>query len=105
MASFAQAVDWVRGDDIRVSVGMAAERVRVDLARRVDASQQIVAAIEPCGADRDGEGLPRLVALIRAYVGELWGDLRRPDLDISVDHRLVTHPAARPHLQLVTDTT
>jgi signal transduction histidine kinase len=89
MASFAQAVDRVQGDDVRLSVGRAAERVRVDLAQRVDASQQIVAAIQPNGVDRDREGLPRLVALTRAYVGNLWGDLRRPDIAITVDDRLV----------------
>jgi signal transduction histidine kinase len=87
MASFAQALDWLPGDDLPASVGLAAERVRFDLARRVDASQQILTAIEPGPAPQDG--LQRLVALTRAYVGNLWGDARRPDLCVEVDERLV----------------
>jgi signal transduction histidine kinase len=89
MASFAQAVDSLPSNDLRISVGRAAERVRVDLAERVDVTQQIIAAIRPHAVDRDREGLPRLAALTRAYVSNLWGDTRQPHLEISVDERLV----------------
>jgi two-component system, NarL family, sensor histidine kinase UhpB len=87
MASFARALDWLPGQELPASVGLAAERVRFDLARRVDASQQILTAIEPGPAAQDG--LVRLVALTRAYVGNLWGDARQPDLFVDVDDRLV----------------
>jgi hypothetical protein len=87
MASFARAIDWLPGDEVPPAVGLAAERVRFDLARRVDASQQILTAIGPAAAP-DRAGLPRLVALTRAYVGDLWGDVRRPELGITVDDQL-----------------
>jgi signal transduction histidine kinase len=86
MASFAQALDWLPGQDVPAAVGLAAERVRFDLARRVDASQQMLTAIEPVTAEQ--EGLLRLAALTRAYVGNLWGDARHPELGISIDDRL-----------------
>lgn len=86
MASFAQALDWLPGHDVPAAVGIAAERVRFDLARRVDASQQILTAIEP--GPGEPEGLLRLVALTRAHVGNRWGDVRRPDLRVDVDERL-----------------
>jgi signal transduction histidine kinase len=86
MASFAQALDWLPGHEVPAAVGIAAERVRFDLARRVDASQQILTAIEP-GTDGQ-DGLLRLVALTRAYVGNLWGDARPPELLVDVDERL-----------------
>jgi signal transduction histidine kinase len=86
MASFAQALDWLPGNDVPAAVGIAAERVRFDLARRVDASQQMLTAIEPRPSEQ--EGLLRLVALTRAYVGNLWGDVRQPELRISIDERL-----------------
>jgi hypothetical protein len=92
MASFAQALDWLPDRDLPASVGIAAERVRFDLARRVDASQQILDAIGPVGpaglAAGDSAGLGRLAALTRAYVGHLWGDVQRPALDVTVDERL-----------------
>jgi signal transduction histidine kinase len=86
MASFAQALDWLPGHEVPPAVGIAAERVRFDLARRVDASQQILTAIEPGATGQDG--LLRLIALTRAYVGNLWGDARRPELLVDVDERL-----------------
>jgi signal transduction histidine kinase len=86
MASFAQALDWLPGDEVPAAVGIAAERVRYDLAQRVDASQRILTAIEPRTEGQDG--LLRLVALTRAYVGNLWGDARRPELLVDVDERL-----------------
>jgi signal transduction histidine kinase len=95
MASFAQALDWLPGRDVPPSVGLAAERVRFDLARRVDASQQILDAIDPAGlaaasspVSADSAGLRRLEALTRAYVGNVWGDVRRPELAVTVDERL-----------------
>jgi signal transduction histidine kinase len=88
MASFAQALDWLPGQDVPAAVGLAAERVRFDLARRVDASQQMLTAIEPVTVTAEQEGLLRLVALTRAYVGNLWGDVRQPELGISIDERL-----------------
>ena len=91
MGSFGQALLWLPGEDAATSVGMAAERVRFDLGRRVDASQQMLHAIEPASTerDRDSEGLQRLVTLTRAYIGNLWGDVRRPELAIDVDEHLV----------------
>jgi hypothetical protein len=86
MASFARALDWPPGHQVPAAVGLAAERVRFDLAQRVDASQQILTAIGP--APGEPEGLLRLVGLTRAYVGNLWGDARRPDLLVDVDERL-----------------
>jgi len=88
MASFAQALDWLPGHEVPASVGIAAERVRFDLARRVDASQRILTAIEPGTGAGGQDGLLRLVALTRAYVGNLWGDARRPELLVDVDERL-----------------
>lgn len=74
MASFAEA-------------DVAAQRIRLDLGQQVDASDQILRAIGPSPAE--GEGLDRLVALTRAYVGILYGDIRRPELAVSIDDRLV----------------
>lgn len=88
MGSFGQALQWLPGEDAAASVGMAAERVRSDLGQRVDASLQMLGAIEPPSTERDSEGLQRLVTLTRAYVGNLWGDVQRPALSIDVDEHL-----------------
>jgi signal transduction histidine kinase len=65
---------------------MAANWVRMDLARQVEVAQQILLAMQAQGPAH--EGLERLVALTRAYLGNLYGDIRRPALDISIDDRL-----------------
>jgi hypothetical protein len=65
---------------------MAVSSVRMDLARQVEVAQQILLAMQAEAPAH--EGLKRLVALTRAYLGNLYGDIRGPALDISIDDRL-----------------
>lgn len=93
MGTFGQALQWLGGEDAASSVGLAADRVRSDLEQRVDASQQMVDAIGTtangrAAGDRGRTGLQRLVTLTRAFVDNLWGDVRPPELGIDVDDRL-----------------
>lgn len=64
------------------AVGIAAERMRADLARQVDELRQVAIAVEPL--PRAGGGAHRLAALVRAYVENLYGDAPRPHLTVDV---------------------
>ena len=62
-------------------------RVRVDLARQVDAAHEVLATMR---TSRDAlPGLERLAGLIRAYVGTLYGDAPPPALDVDIADGLV----------------
>jgi two-component sensor histidine kinase len=71
-----------RGPTGATAVGIAAERMRADLARQVDELRQLAVAVEPL--PRAGGGANRLAALVRAYVENLYGDQARPELTVEV---------------------
>jgi hypothetical protein len=89
-ASLDRAVDPTRpagaggagGAGGATAVGIAAERMRADLARQVDELRQVAVAVEPL--PRAGGGANRLAALVRAYVENLYGDGPRPRLTVEV---------------------
>ncbi len=64
------------------AAGIAAERMRADLARQVDELREMAVAIQPL--PRAGGGAHRLAALVRAYVENLYGDAPRPLLVVDV---------------------
>lgn len=86
MASFAGALDGPSSNLGTTVAGMAAERMRMDLARQVEWLRQVLAVMAPVG-DRS-PGPERLVAPIRAYVGNLYGDRPRPHLTVDADPEL-----------------
>jgi signal transduction histidine kinase len=63
-----------------------AQRVRVDLARQVDLSHQVLSVMR-VGVGEDA-GIDRL-ALTRAYIGALYADAPSPALEIEIDERLI----------------
>lgn len=81
MVSFTASLDRA-GDPASTAAGIAAERMRADLARQVDELRQVAAAVEPL--PRAGGGANRLAALVRAYVGNLYGDGPGPRLTVEV---------------------
>jgi hypothetical protein len=83
MASFAAALEGPVGGTSATVAGMAAERMRMDLARQVEWLRQILTIVAPVGG-RD-PGPERLVAPIYAYVGNLYGDGPRPDVTVDAD--------------------
>lgn len=87
MATLTCALD--RSDETQspTAVTLAAEQLRRDLGRRADGLQRIATAVRPLSPDeRDGGGL---AAPIRAYVENLYGENRRPELEVSIDEGLV----------------
>jgi signal transduction histidine kinase len=87
MASFAGALEGPVGGAGPTVAGMAAERMRRDLARQVEWLRQILTIVAPVGGERD-PGPDRLAAPIRAYVGNLYGDGPRPRVSVDVDPEL-----------------
>lgn len=89
MASFAGALDGPAagaGHGFPSVAGMAAERMRVDLARQVEWLRQVLTVVAPVGSR--GPSPERLTAPIRAYVGNLYGDRPKPAVTVEVDPRL-----------------
>ncbi|HEY8524300.1 MAG TPA: ATP-binding protein [Acidimicrobiales bacterium] len=89
MASFAGALDGPTGNPGSATTaiaGMAAERMRMDLARQVEWLRQILAVMDP-GGERS-PAPERLVAPIRAYVGNLYGDRPSPAVTVEADPEL-----------------
>jgi signal transduction histidine kinase len=86
MASFAGALESPAGGIGATVAGMAADRMRRDLARQVDWLRQILTIVAPVG-ERDPRP-ERLAAPIRAYVGNLYGDGPRPRVTVEVDPAL-----------------
>lgn len=80
MVGFSASLD--RAGDPASAAGIAAERMRADLARQVDELRRVAAAVEPL--PRAGGGANRLAALVRAYVGNLYGDAPGPRLAVEV---------------------
>jgi hypothetical protein len=86
MASFAGALESPVGGTGPTVAGMAAERMRMDLARQVEWLRQVLEIVAPVG-QRDPRP-DRLAAPIRAYVGNLYGDGPRPHVSVDVDPEL-----------------
>lgn len=86
IASFAGALEAPAGGVAPAVAGMAAERMRLDLARHIEWLRQILTVVAP--ADDRYPGPERLTAPIRAYVGNLYGDSRQPQLTVDADPEL-----------------
>jgi signal transduction histidine kinase len=86
MVSFTASLDRAGrapgAGDGPTAVGIAAERMRADLARQVDELRQVAVAVEPL--PRAGGAANRLAALVKAYVENLYGDAPRPELTVDV---------------------
>ncbi|HEX8802544.1 MAG TPA: ATP-binding protein, partial [Acidimicrobiales bacterium] len=83
MASFTYALDRADGGAAPAAVGLAAERMRIDLARQVDGLRQVAIAVEPL--PRAGCRAHGLDAPIRAHLENRYGDDPRPHLVVTVD--------------------
>lgn len=89
MASFAGALEGPAsglGPGVPSVAGMAAERMRMDLARQVEWLRQVLTVVAPVG--ERGPSPERLTAPIRAYVGNLYSDGPKPAVRVEVDPRL-----------------
>jgi signal transduction histidine kinase len=65
--------------------GVAAERLKADLARQSDELRRLAVAVRPIGAAPGPHDSHPLLAPIKAYVDRLYGDARPPDVTVTVD--------------------
>lgn len=84
--SFMQATSRLGGGGSSHSLSHASERVKRDLAQQAESLRQLMMAVRPLGIE--SPGVVNLEAVIRAYLGSLYGDSRRPELEVSLDERL-----------------
>lgn len=85
--SFIQATSRLRtGSGSSQSLSHVSERVRRDLAQQAESLRQLMVAVRPLGIE--SPGAVNLDAMIRAYLGTLYGDAPRPALQVSFDEDL-----------------
>lgn len=84
--SFMQATSRLGGGGSSPSLSHASERVKRDLAQQAESLRQLMMAVRPLGIE--SPGVVNLEAVIRAYLGSLYGDARRPELEVTLDERL-----------------
>jgi signal transduction histidine kinase len=74
-----------RDEDAPTGLGLAAERLKADLARQSDDLRQLAVAVRPIEPARGNADAGPLVAPITAYVDRLYREARRPAVTVRVD--------------------